>query len=176
MSPALNGKFERLQCQKLAVLSQMKGLTPEQLNLRPEPSGWSVLEVLDHVTKVESALLDNVRINLAQSASVTLKERAGAWLVVAVMLSPIRIKVPASATAVLPELTSLAAIASNWDQIRSSMHQLLTSLQPEDFRRGLFRHPVCGWMTIAGALTFLSAHLHHHRYQINRLKAGSRAH
>jgi len=87
-----------------------------------------------------------------------------------------RVKVPPAALTVLPEVITddASSIATHWEQVRGEMGILLQSLQPNQLGRGLFRHPVSGWMTMRQAIAFLSAHLRHHGYQIDRLKYANR--
>jgi hypothetical protein len=42
-------------------LSDVAGLSAAQLRFRPEPATWSVSDVLDHLMKVEKALLEAVQ-------------------------------------------------------------------------------------------------------------------
>jgi uncharacterized damage-inducible protein DinB len=172
MTRAILRRFERLERQKCSILSGVMRLSAAQLHFRPAPAAWSVLDVLDHLIRVEKALLEAVREHLPSGAPLTFRDRVRAWLLTAVMLTPIRVKVPASASVVWPERTAdLPEAAASWDDVRGRMANLLGSLQPEQRYRGLFRHPVSGWMTMADALAFLAAHLRHHEYQLNRLKS-----
>lgn len=174
-TPAIWHWFEKLEMQKQKVLAGVARLSAAQLRFRPEPTGWSVSDVLDHLMKVEKALLETVQANLPDGTPLQLIDRVGALFIIAVMQSPIRVKVPASASMVLPDATAdTSETAMRWSEVREEMADILRSLRPEQLRCGLFRHPVSGWMTMAQALAFLSAHLRHHDYQLNRLKSTTR--
>lgn len=176
MSNALQRRLDQLEGQKREVLSDAAQLSAIDLRFRPEPGVWSALDVLDHLVKVEQSSLRTVRRHLPQGASISFRDRMGAWFINSIMLSPMRVKVPASASMVLPAAaTDLAAIAASWSEVRMQLSDLLGSLQPEQFRIGVFRHPLSGWMTITDTLRFLSTHLQHHKYQLNRLKFAARA-
>ena len=71
---------------------------------------------------------------------------------------------------VFPSETDLEEISSRWIAVRQDISGLLQSLESQQLRCGLFRHPVSGWMTISQTLAFTSAHLRHHVYQVERLK------
>jgi hypothetical protein len=130
--------------------------------------------VLDHLMKVEKASLEAVQEKLPDGTPITFRDRLGVLFINSLMRSPIRVKVPASAAVVLPQGTAdLSGTVTAWGDVREQMANLLGSLQPEQLRCGLFRHPVSGWMTMPDALAFLSAHLQHHTYQINRLKSAN---
>ncbi len=172
-----SAKFLRkLETQKCDVLSEVARLSSTQLRFRPQPGDWSALDVLDHLVKVEESLLRTVRRHLPDGVAISARDRVGALLITSVMLSPMRVKVPASASMVLPAATmDLPAIVASWSSVRDQMANLLESLQPAQFRMGVFQHPVSGWMTMTDTLRFISAHLQHHRYQLNRLKLAARA-
>jgi len=175
MTPAIWYWFEKLETQKQDVLADIARLSPTQLRFRPEQTAWSVSEVIDHLVKVEKALLEAARGQLPNGTPLKFNDRVGALFIIGIMQLPMRVKVPASASMVLPEATAdTSEIAMRWSAVREEMAEMLRSLRPEQLRCGLFRHPVSGWMTMARALAFLSAHLRHHDYQLNRLKSASR--
>src|SRR4051794_33339752 len=66
----------------------------------------------------------------------------------------------------LPDIPSMRLA---WDSARSRLVDLLESLPEEDLARGIFHHPVGGWMTPGASLTFIHSHVHHHTYQFSRL-------
>lgn len=170
-SEALGRSFEKLERRKQTVLSDVGGLSPAQARFQSEPAAWSALEVLDHLVKVERGFLEGVRKALPHGAPVPFLDRVKALAVIAVMQSPIRVKVPTSALTVLPEAaTDLTGIVTRWDNVRHDMADLIRSLDTEQLSQGVFRHPVSGWMTMPRAITFLSAHIRHHRYQLQRIK------
>jgi len=165
--------FDRLERKKKGVLGEVRGYSAEELRFRPGVGEWSAIEVLDHLAKVERGLVDRVRRELPEGNPVTLKDGVGARMVILVMKSPMRVKVPRAAKVVLPEaLASLAEVEERWSEGRKEMSELLERLGAEHLKRGLFRHPVSGWMTIAQALEFLVAHMGHHDGQLRRLKRG----
>ena len=171
MTPAVHRSFEELERRKNSLLAQLTQWSMERASFRPAPSNWSALGVLDHLVKVEQAALLDVQSRLPHGEPVPFKDRVGTYLVFAVMRSPLRVKTPVSSSTVLPQPAGdFAALAGQWEMVRNDLRRLLESLQPEQFRCGLFRHPVAGLMTIPYALTFLSVHLRHHGYQLNRLE------
>jgi len=176
MTPGIRQLYEKLEMQKKTLLSEVALWSPAQVHFRPKPSAWSALDVLDHLVKVEVAVIDAVRSQLPDGNPMTLRDRVGALFILLVMLSPMRVKVPAAALTVLPEVMTddASGIATHWEQVRGEMGILLQSLQLNQLDRALFRHPVSGWMTMRQAIAFLSAHLRHHEYQLDRLKYANR--
>ena len=175
MSPDLGRSFEKLERQKAAVLAEIAAWSAARLRFQPEAPSWSALDVLDHLLKVEHAVISAVQASLPDGQPVRLKNRLRAWVVIGVMRSPLRVKVPSSATRVWPgKSLDPSLIAPRWNAKREQMASLLETLSPAQLRRGLFRHPVSGWMTMPQAMAFLCAHLGHHGRQLARLKHASR--
>lgn len=176
LTPNVRRWFEKLERQKADVLSEISGWSAERLRFQPSPSSWSTLAVLDHLVKVEESLLLALQSSLPDGHSVPFKDRLGGLAVTCVMLSPMRVKVPTAAKIVVPDTVSDPLLVTNrWNKTRAELANLLNRLSPMQIRRGLFRHPVSGWMTVQRTLAFLSAHLGHHRYQLKRLRQATRA-
>ncbi len=174
MIPKLRRSFEKLEKQKNALISEVSTWSAERAKFRLNPDCWSSREVLDHLFKVEQACLSVARNNLSAGHPVTTKDRLGSCMVIGVMMSPMRVKVPAAAARVLPEAADLSVTVERWNQTRREMADLLQQVTPAQCRAGLFRHPIAGWMTLPMTMLFISSHLRHHRYQINRLKQATR--
>jgi uncharacterized damage-inducible protein DinB len=175
VNKSLLKSHEALERQKHAFLSRVAGLSTSQLHFRPVPGSWSVSDILDHLVRVEKELLTAVRAELPSGTARGLRDRIGAVFIICVMLSPMRVKAPASVPGILPQTTTDPTnTALRWAEVRTEMADLLGRLRTDQLRAGLFRHPVSGWMTIQQALTFLSAHMRHHTYQLNRLMSAMR--
>jgi hypothetical protein len=162
--------FNKLEARKAAVLARLESWPSEQLAFRPNSTAWTALDVVSHLVKVEAAFIGRVKDSLADGKIVTIREQCMALVVIGVMRSPARVKVPAGASGVLPEPSaSLAELAAEWSAVRANIRLLLDSIPPNQMNQGFFKHPVSGWMSIPMALRFLSAHLRHHEYQLKRL-------
>jgi uncharacterized protein YcbX len=122
MLHALLIRFEKLEQQKRTVLSKAEQLTIKQQQFRTAATECSTLTVLDHLVKVEAGFLQSIRERLPEAVPVRFSDRMGALLVNAVMLSPLKVKVPASAPMVLPEANpDLALIGPAWTRVREEM-------------------------------------------------------
>ena len=170
MIARLQTRFDHLERHKQRVVDRVETLGPGQARLCPQPGAWSAVEVVDHLVKVEAAFLDAVRKTLPDGVPVPFSARCKAYGVIAAMRLPVRVKVPPQASAVVPDTApDFATLAPHWTQIRRDISELLGSLNPSQCQRGLFRHPVSGWMTMPAAITFLTAHIRHHEYQLDRI-------
>ena len=165
-------EFATLEAQSAKLRKQVESLPPDQLTFSPTPASWSALHVLEHLIQVEAAYVCGLEENLVSLNVVTWKDRLGALAVQIAMRLPTRVKTPGSAAAVTLRVSGdLLSLMARWEAVRSDLRARLNSLTLDQMRAGLFRHPVAGWMTAAQGLSFLSAHLIHHRYQLRRLES-----
>jgi hypothetical protein len=63
----------------------------------------------------------------------------------------------------------LDGIRNKWDQDREQLKSFVSQGNPELLSKGIFRHPVGGWMGMEQILDFFSVHLIHHEYQLKRI-------
>lgn len=171
MHAKLERRLARLERQRRSVLVLVEGWSEDRLRLRPAPGAWSAVEVLDHLVKVEEALVASVRSRLGAGIAVGAPERVRAAMVRWVMRSPMRVRLPAGASVVTPTAEARAGqVLARWAAVREELGTLAGSLTPVQCRGGVFTHPVSGAMTFAMALGFVSAHLSHHGWQLRRLR------
>ncbi len=158
------------------MLASLSTWTPEQLAFRSEPDTWSAAEILDHIARTEGGILQAVRVNLASPRPLAKKDRLTSFVVRCIMRSPLKVKVPAAATAILPHqaVTAPEAIAA-WEKARDRWCKLVTSATHSQIEGGVFSHPRGGWMSLADTLLFLRLHHDHHLNQIARLQKALRA-
>ena len=128
------------------------GLTASQLDTPYRPEGWTVRQVVHHLT--DSHVNWYVRTKLALTESEpTIKPFDGErW-------SELK---DAREGPVEPSLLLLAGLHTRWVQ-------LLESLTPAEWSRKLF-HPERGWMVLDSTLPMYAWHIRHHAAQITELR------
>ncbi len=162
--------FERLQSDKQRMLVRLAAWSPERLRFRSGDQSWSALDVLDHLVRVEEAVVASARKNSRRRHPVPWSDRLRSRMVVALMRSPLRVKVPQTVGHVIPRnAEELEMVSRRWLATREEMLEVISALRPEQARFGLLNHPVGGWMDTRTALQFLSAHIRHHGYQLDRI-------
>ncbi len=171
MTPKLQRRFDSLERSKAAMLDSLHGWTPEQLAFRPAPGAWSAAEILDHIARTEQGILMVVRGNLEAPKPLGKKDRLSSFVVRCIMRSPLKVKVPAEATAIVPSETADPdeAIAA-WEKVRTRWCKLVMAATPSQIEGGVFSHPRGGWMSLADTLLFLRLHHEHHLSQLARLQ------
>lgn len=165
--------LDRLEQQQRDMLHWASSLSDRQLSFRPSAAEWSVLDVLTHLVKVEQEFATELRRGLASpTRSPRLPERVRCVIVLVVMNSPIKVKVPAAvADRITPDLSlSLGEAADSWISARGEIIALAAA-SPVPLKGGVLRHPISGWLALDDTLRVLFAHTRHHRYQLDRLRA-----
>ncbi|MBV8830747.1 MAG: DinB family protein [Acidobacteriaceae bacterium] len=174
MTPGIHRAFEKFEFQKQALLERLASWPPETIQYRPAKAAWSAIHVIDHLARVENGLIASLRANLPQGSRLTLGDQIRAFFLIAFMRTPVRVKVPSAAGSTMPAPGSeLTGVITEWNTVRSRLKGLLDSVSPSELHRGVFRHPVSGWMTVGQALAFLSAHIRHHKYQLHSIRRKS---
>jgi len=127
--------------------------------------------MLDHLVKTEIEILSAARRGAALPHHVGIADKLRTTLLNKIFASDRRVKVPASARSVLPgsELR-LEEIRSRWNKSRAELLDFVSQGSSELLDKGIFRHPVGGWMGITQILEFFSVHLIHHSYQLDRIR------
>ncbi len=163
-----------LEQQKAIMERKVRVLSPDVLSYQINASTWTVLQILDHLRRVETEFVTEMNVCRSLSASVSTGERTKALLLIGLMLLPTRVKAPNG-----PKIDPDAALnresaLADWNLARDALFKITTDLQAAKFAGGVVRHPVSGWMKLTTAVWFLAAHTIHHRYQLRRvLKRGT---
>lgn len=167
----LEADLERLDHERLELLALAESLAPAVLTARPPGGGWSVLEVVEHVAIAEREVLGG----LVPPGDLVARpqrpvHRIRYWIVLFVLRSPIRVRVP-SPTMAPAGTMDLPAIRRLWDENQAWVRDFATGLDPVRRREAMFRHPVCGPMTPAQTVRMGLVHLRTHRRQVGRILA-----
>jgi hypothetical protein len=158
------------------MLEKIGSWPPTRQTFRESPSSWSAIGVLDHLAKVDRGVLGNLRHHLPGSGSVKFRHKLNGLLVLSTLVLPTRVEMPPGAGPIEPDVNAeLRVVNAQWKEVRAEMSQFLESLSPEQFRYGLFRHPLSGYMNVARTMQFLYAHMLHHQYQLARIRRASRS-
>lgn len=166
--------FCRLERQKHELLTELGSWTPSRLAFQPAAEEWSALQMLDHILRTEREILLVVYRNERQPHRVGITDRIRTRFLQGVFRSDRKVRVPSSAKIVLPgKAPELALLRSDWDEVRATLAQNIERLTVRSSGKGLFKHPVGGWMDVQSVLEFLSVHLLHHGFQLARLRVAS---
>lgn len=168
MRPELR-RLRRVDERRRALLDRAAGLEPELLVRRPAPDAWSVLEVVEHLVRVEGDVVDRVgRAGTLEARGRTLRNRAAFLLVMGVLRFGIPVRTPSRAMDPTGE-RSLEELRADWDRNHEALRAFAGSLDGASARRAIFRHPVAGPMTPGQTFRMLDVHLRRHLGQVDRI-------
>ena len=144
-------------------------LSSEQLTYRPAPDAWSVLDVVEHLVKVEEAIAYHAKPRSPRTRLETMQTRAKLGLMRLLFAVGYRIKVPIQGILPLGGAT-LTDLASRWESAQALLAERLEQLGPDDLSRPIMRHPIIGRLTPPETIWFIYWHEGHHGRQIARIR------
>jgi DinB superfamily len=172
MNPVLQNRFETLENRKQIFMTVLETSTSQQLTFKPTPEAWNMLEVAQHLIKVERGLFAPA-LKGVDVGQVTLRSRLGYWFIMATFKTPLKVKVPSKAKGAEPkagEILELKGIQEGWQMTREQLRAYLEP-QPVSARSTpVTRHPFVDPMTLGQMLGFFDVHIAHHQHQLNRLQ------
>jgi len=167
--------LDHIEEQKASLLRSISHWTEERLHFRPRGGEWCAIEVLDHLVRTEAAVLEAASTGVATPRRIGLSDRVRTAFLVRLFRSQTRVKAPGNVTQILPATgLRLMEITGRWDLVRKDLRLFLEKNPAEQLQKGIFRHPIGGWMNASGILTFFSVHIIHHGFQLHRLASASR--
>lgn len=174
MHPKIEKYFNRIENTKEYYDALLKVFNPTQLNFRPSPESWSMLEVMQHLYTSEKLSTDFVK-NFdfgRKNVKLGLKSRLNTILVVNRLNSKKKFNAPK----VLEQSKGKFNLSSDanefhdqWTAMRNEMKSVLESFPEEKLKHFSFNHPAVGKMTVTQMLEFFNSHLNHHKYQIEAI-------
>ncbi|HEY7480835.1 MAG TPA: DinB family protein [Gemmatimonadales bacterium] len=162
--------LNRLTQLRHAMLVEANGLSAEELLHRPGAGAWSILDVIEHLVRVEEAILSRVRKRDPRTWGEAARARVRLALVSILFVCRGRLRVPTQAVVPLGGVT-LTDLAARWETSQDAMRRTLDGFGPADYSRPLMRHPILGLLTPVETLTFLVRHIAHHRRQVARIRS-----
>jgi hypothetical protein len=170
MLPRLGKTLDAYDRERSALLDELQSLDTEQLEKKPLPEKWSLLEIAEHLVLAEREILQGLPDpSELVDRKRSLKNRMGYPLVMAVLRFRIPVKVPSRGMVPRGE-TTIPELRRQWDESQSWLRSYVESLGPDELGRGVFRHPVTGPLTVPQTLRMGRAHLRTHLRQIRRLQ------
>lgn len=148
------------------LLKQKSGA---QLQFEPEPGHWNILQVVDHVVKVEQQtlkFLQNFDFS-RKDEKVGLKNAINFLLLRIALKSNLKFKVPTQE--VVPKAQNIPEVLEAWERVRTDLKNFLDVYPDYRLRNFVFFHPRSGKLNIFQTLDFLLDHMIHHKQQIARI-------
>jgi len=163
--------FDRLEARRGRIIVRYSRLSAEQLQFKPDPDQWNLLQVMRHLVTAEQQSVKLIRRNLVRHENFV---RSG-WgastrhLILKIALRlPLKFKAPKIAE-VKEESPDFEQMKSEWESVRNDLKKILTESDSSTLSKALYKHPRAGYLNISQALEFMDEHIAHHQKQIDRL-------
>lgn len=170
MQADLQHRFDQVESQRAALLSAVVALSDAQASWTPNPSVWSVRQIVQHLV-----LSDETVGHACEPGDVQAEERLLRVLPRAVRRGLVirafarNMALPLPSPGVEPrEDVPLPALLARWDKARGEMKAVLDTLHGNGTR---WSHPVLGPLTATQMLDLEHAHNAYHGRQIKALQS-----
>ena len=148
----LTGALHTLAALPEQLRNAVKGLSDDQLNTPYRPGGWTVRQVVHHVSDSHMNAFSRFKLALTEDWPTIYAYNEGAWAELHDSTAPVEWS-----------LEIVEAIHARWVMLLQSLHEA-------DFERG-FVHPERGRMTLAQVTLLYGWHSRHHVAHITHLRA-----
>ncbi len=157
------------------LFRSVENLSEAERTFRPAPGKWSIAEVLEHVSLVESNVLRLLQIALRKADAAGGGDRPEGEPFAAVSIKEF-VEQAATRKYQSPEAaipTGSATVADSrarLEETRAALDSLRPLVERLDCTRMLYPHPAFGPLNIYQWLAFIGVHQSRHRQQIEALK------
>jgi len=172
MNTELSTALEAFSQARIDFIKKVEDIPREQRSQHPA-EGWNILQVMEHVITSEVGTLEYMKKKtLAPYADIPLageESEAGSAQLNRALQSEKKWKAPD----VLPDPTgaqSFDNMLAYWDNLRGKYRVFLDELNPGYYNRAIFKHPFSGRLNLIQTIDFLTNHIVHHGYQVDRIK------
>ena len=154
---------------RLALLDRVGAVTSERLTARPEESGWTLLEVIEHIVLAEHDIFQGLPDPATmQAVSRGLKNRVMFPLVLLVLRRGITVEVPSPSMKPLGA-TALHDLRAQWDESQHWLARYTGGRGAESPGDAVFGHPVTGPLPLGPAMRLRRVHLESHYRDVDKL-------
>ena len=136
---------------------------------------WSIEEHLYHSYLVEKLSLSYIQkktLHPQKLVSVGVTPYIRFYILKYVLFFKVKLKAPLVVSS-FPELINLDQLYIKWLEIRRSLHHIIQNLNDDTLKKGIFRHPIIGRLSMRLTLKFFNFHLNHHLITVNNILSTS---
>lgn len=169
--------YEAIDAARGRLVASVEGLSAEQASFRSAPDGWSITEIMEHLSLVEHSVarLFHVMLAKAEAAGATRAEGAAGAAFAPVSIEQFvealrERKLQAPDAARPGGEVSIADALARLRESRATLHNLRARLELVDGAAVRYPHPAAGPLDLYQWLLFIGAHEERHLKQIEALK------
>ncbi len=168
MNTEIAEKVKEFESRRNSLLNELAGFDPGVLAAAPGETGWSVIEIVEHLVVAEREVL----MGLPEPAEMKRYDRTFKnklmLKVVMLVLGRIRVKVP-SRTMIPKGGGDLSDLRSRWDESQDWLRRYIEECDPAQLNEAVFKHPVAGPINAPQVVEMGIAHLDAHTKQIRKV-------
>jgi len=173
MEELFRKRFKRLQDLLSSYENEAADLSYDQLNQTPATGGWSINQVIHHMSGVEAGTILYIQkklINPEENKKAGLKSFYRAALLRYALRSKRKFRAPKILTEPVGPY-DVNELFTLWKITRKNLESLYDSIPAEHKNRQLFKHPVVGKINLKQTLGFMGDHMQRHLDQIQKIKS-----
>lgn len=156
-----------LEENRISMLAAIARLDANQLSMKPDQDSWCILEVIEHIKRVDGQILTAIQQS-TNSQRISLRDKLYYFALLIAMEVPFKFRAPRSTTPKeIP--ASLDLLSTEWSQIRKEWFGYLKQAPTTAMDHSVFTHPRAGSLTLPQTLTWMNRHQQRHHRQIKRL-------
>ncbi|MFN2531032.1 MAG: DinB family protein [Pyrinomonadaceae bacterium] len=145
------------------LLTELSEVDDQLFSLRPTADQWSVAEVIDHLSRVELAVIQELQKGLDRPAArVSVFKRLIPMQLVSLRLFRVEAPKLVKPLNTKPKQESL----SSYSYLRDQLKTLCEAQEGKRFRQISMRHPVFGMIDGVAAITMVAHHERRHLKQV----------
>lgn len=170
--------FDSIDKTRGRLIERLDGLSAEQENFRPASGGWSIAEIVEHLSILESRLLGlmTVMVNKAEKAGLQRNADSATFNPVSldeIVARSLKEKYVAPETAQPQGGVSISDSLARLRQSRDSLTQLRPRFEATDLSSARYPHPAFGPLDLYQWLLMIGIHEDRHLRQLEALMASN---
>lgn len=171
MTTEIQTLYDKMESTRKALFSKLDGYTSEKMNQKPDENTWSVIQVMNHLSGAEGGSVKYMNKKLSFNPKL---KKAGLgsslryMLLITAFSLPLKFKVP-DVVGQPSNDDNYDEAKAKWDKVRADLKTLLESLNEDQLKAELWKHPSAGKMNMRYALKFMQEHFDRHQGQIERI-------
>ena len=172
MNPSLQKEFHSLEDKKNELLAKLDKHANPVLSQRPDESSWCVLQVLDHLEKIELATISYLEKKLSHDAPL---KKSGFMTNLKSFALHNALRIPFAKYRAPKRLMggdeprNYDEIKESWAGTRQKLEAILEPMSEELIHAEFFNNPNVGRIKILQQMSFLNLHFDRHRKQVDKI-------
>jgi uncharacterized damage-inducible protein DinB len=177
MLPEYARLLARLDSRREALIAELEAMDAATLHFRPEPDAWSIVQVVNHLERVDHGAVQMMQHPTALAGKLRRRPKniVGYAILRIVLATGIRVSMPPKVKAMVTPSAdgSLSELRDRWRESAAALEKYFERFTKADRRRLVALHAVGGPLTPERLLLFIDRHFRHHLRQIRRIRSAA---